>query len=436
MAVRETIDLGAWSEFREQIAIIRKKYAARTTSSGRITKNEILFRGQSDSNWKLETTLERRCSVPLTFHQYLLHATSCAPEIESCTGKSWNIPDWSILLQRLRSSEESFDIQVPCYDYLVYLRQNGFPSPLLDWTSSPYVASYFAYCDNPGCDRVAVFAFIETPNGIKAGAGAGPWITVMGPKVRTHSRHFSQKAWYTIAAKRHDRGHIFCQHEDVVAAGNGNQDVLIKITMPMADRKAALQELEEHNINAFTLFQTEEALVRTMGLRQFDLKEVSDDPNYRTSQYSAKEQTAKQFSTPKILEGSLRLPQDRESGAAANKFGRETARKIAKAIGAKMVETNSNRCTLDGRNLVIKCARLKTSYIGLSYKMLDQIEGIIAAFENERGAYDLYQLKAAGMMSRLRPTASTGPAAGRVGLLRKSFCLNSGVFMQSVFLPK
>lgn len=89
----------------------------------------------------------------------------------------------------------------------------------------------------------------------------------------THSRHFAQKAWYTIATKydyKNER-HIFCPHTDVFSRGNKKQDILVKITIPSSDRIKALSELNDYNINHFTLFQTEDALVRTLAIKEFEL---------------------------------------------------------------------------------------------------------------------------------------------------------------------
>ncbi len=44
--------------------------------------------------------------------------------------------------------------------------------------------------------------------------------------------------------------------------------------MPFSERRTALKELEDYNINAFTLFQTEDALVETMAVRQFELDDA------------------------------------------------------------------------------------------------------------------------------------------------------------------
>ena len=48
------------------------------------------------------------------------------------------------------------------------------------------------------------------------------------------------------------------------------QDVLIKIAIPVGGRSLALRELSDYNINHFTLFQTEDALVKAMSMKQFD----------------------------------------------------------------------------------------------------------------------------------------------------------------------
>jgi len=99
-------------------------------------------------------------------------------------------------------------------------------------------------------------------------------IWVQGPYVTTHQRHFAQKTWYTIATQWEgkEKRNYFCAHEDVFRKPDPEQDILIKIILPSTARKEALRELSDYNINPFTLFQTEDALIRTMELKQFDLE--------------------------------------------------------------------------------------------------------------------------------------------------------------------
>jgi hypothetical protein len=200
---------------------------------------------------------------------YMSSATDPDKEIESFTGHKWDLPEWPTLMEEIQARQRRpfLHFTSPCYAYLVYLRQHGFPSPLLDWTASPYIAAFFAYAERPLSDLVAVYVFIEH-GGMRTYAG-GPQITIQGPYVTTHSRHFAQKAQYTTATKLVDQCETFCAHEDVFVTRSGGPDVLLKITMPAQDRRKALRDLDDHNINPFTLFQTEEALVRTMAIRQF-----------------------------------------------------------------------------------------------------------------------------------------------------------------------
>ena len=51
------------------------------------------------------------------------------------------------------------------------------------------------------------------------------------------------------------------------------QDLLIKITLPIEFRSEALRALDMYNVNHYTLFQSEDALVRTVGLRAFEMAE-------------------------------------------------------------------------------------------------------------------------------------------------------------------
>ena len=272
-----TVDLNSWTEFPKAIADIRVEFGTRTIDvpeKGSVTlENRILFRGHGDSDWPLQTTLERATDSEITVQHYLQRADSCVNEIESVTGRQWNLQSYPDINKEIETYQDFMRVHLPHYDYLVYLRHHGFPSPLLDWTTSPFIAAYFAFETPNNADRAAVFTFIETPEGHKSGSGNTNMIRTHGPYVTTHTRHFAQKAWYTTAthwgtqAKRH----TFCSHHDVTPAPVVLQDVLIKITIPRGDRIAAIKQLDEYNINHYTLFHTEDALIRTMGLRAFDI---------------------------------------------------------------------------------------------------------------------------------------------------------------------
>ena len=54
-------------------------------------------------------------------------------------------------------------------------------------------------------------------------------------------------------------------------APENNEDLLVKITIPATDRKLALKELNDYNINHFTLFQSEDSLIKALSLKDFDL---------------------------------------------------------------------------------------------------------------------------------------------------------------------
>ena len=273
----EHIGLKSWSEFSDALEKIRQEYGTytRKLSERKLyrDKNRILFRGIADADWSLQTTLERKTDRRFHVIDYLELATRFSNELESITGLRWKIKDFPDLRNEIEESQDTFRVHLPAYDYLVYLRQHGFPSPLLDWTESPYIAAYFAFYENLKRKRVSVYAYIETPNRVKSGMGGDPRITLMGKYVTTTKRHFAQKSWYTIATEwsYEPKRHTFCEHSLVFDKDSRKQDVLFKITMPASHRLEALSDLEDFNLNHFTLFQSEDSLIKTMEIRGFDL---------------------------------------------------------------------------------------------------------------------------------------------------------------------
>lgn len=115
------------------------------------------------------------------------------------------------------------------------------------------------------------------------------------------------------------------------------------------------------------------------------------------------------------------MGQNRESGAAANAYGRETAPKIAGVLGATMLGSESNEALLDGKRVVIKIAGKNTTSVGVTYSMLEGLETVIAAFQHKTGPYEVFSLSAPVFLNHARDSRSGGGDA-RVGLVsRKVF---------------
>jgi hypothetical protein len=272
----ETINTESWAEFVQAIQDIRDKYGSyEIEGSDKPINIDMYYRGQADESWSLNTTLERKTDKTYTVLSYAALASMNSSEIESFTGDSWNIPDYPDLEKEIKGGSSDPRLKLPIYDYLVYLRHHGFPSPLLDWSESPYIAAYFACIDAKDDISPAVYCYIETPNLSKGQALGKPAIALQGKYVKTHKRHFSQKAWYTVAAiwDRNEKVYRFCHHENVFKENNPKQDLLYKIVLPKNIRQEALKVLNDYNINHFTLFHSEDSLIKSIETKMFDLRE-------------------------------------------------------------------------------------------------------------------------------------------------------------------
>lgn len=267
----ETLRAESWDDYHDKLKEADQMLAGRRRDLG-LPEQGLLYRGQADARWGLLTTLERRSSETYSMDKYVLSVDWDANELEAITGKKWELPPYADLRKMLDAANEvGWGPPLPLAAYLVYLRHHGLSSPLLDWTKSPYIAAFFAFHEwQVEAEEAAVFVYCERPDGTKGGVVGQPEISIMGSDSAMHLRHYTQQAVYTVATKRVSHKHVFVSHESAIGR-HKRQDMCVKIVLPRSIRRHALQWLQAVNVNHYTLFQTEDSLVRAIDLRVFDL---------------------------------------------------------------------------------------------------------------------------------------------------------------------
>lgn len=269
----QEIRFPTWEAFGEHVSTLEAS-RARTKGERQTHVSEILYRGQARSSWSLVTTLERSARKDVRLSEYYGLIFGIKPEIEGFTGRRWEIPEPTEYNQHLQRRKIPPGITQPVYEYMSHLRHHGFPSPLLDWTTSAYIAAYFAFKDAPGeREAVAIYAYLEYKGLGKGGWVSKPRITGLGPNVRTHARHFLQKCQYTICTRRDGTDEWYSSHGLAFARDDKDQDLLWKFIIPASERRKVLRLLERFNITSFSLFGSEESLMESLALREFLMKE-------------------------------------------------------------------------------------------------------------------------------------------------------------------
>lgn len=246
-------------EFEDNIEKLQEKNISDITN--------LIFRGQSNTKWGLKTSLDR-IEEKISCDDYISILKRVKSNIESFTGNLYNLRYKSNIPFANQLTGEQNDL----FLFTAYLRHHLFPSPLLDWTISPYIACFFAFSEIGSKNDVAVFTFLALNEYTKGGCEDSPEIRTISPKIRTHKRHYLQQSVYTICTKKVNEKYHFGNHEEVFTENDGHQDLLIKYTIPISERQKALNRLDLMNINEYSLFQNEESLLKTLASKEFFIK--------------------------------------------------------------------------------------------------------------------------------------------------------------------
>lgn len=210
----------------------------------------FVYRGQRDSSWSLRTTLHRTAIVrSITEHKQ--YADIVIPRvheaIEAWAGKSWNLAD-----------------PLGLAEFLAFLQHNGFPTPLLDWTYSPYIAAYFAFESlnhfAPQSKYVSIYSFNAHAwsSAYKQNydfADFTPHVSVLKPRMVGNHKLALQQGCFTWA-------NVFDIEEHIRRHETDGRNFLVKYNLFATERPRAMTELSLMGISAVQLMPSVESVCK------------------------------------------------------------------------------------------------------------------------------------------------------------------------------
>jgi len=222
------------------------------------SKTSYFCRGHANDIWKLKTSFHREATLKgVTLPQYL---DTIIPEVHYHMCAALNeIVD-------LRKEEE-FGA------FLALIQHYGFPTPLLDWTLSPYIAAYFAFREVndrvPSSENVKIYIFdylewtksFQQPLDLRN--TSVQYVSVIRPYAKFNPRIIPQQGTFTVTNVEDMEQYINSRATEV------GKTFLYTALLSVKDKPKVLRELNLMGINEMTMFPSIEGICRSLKAQFF-----------------------------------------------------------------------------------------------------------------------------------------------------------------------
>ena len=228
----------SWDEYKAAVSAQTQNY------------RKYIDRGQSNSDWVLSTTIHRTGKIT-THSDFLFYFKNILPFVQEPV-ETWD------------GSRRDISDPLQLASFLAFLQHHGFPTPLLDWTFSPYIAAYFAFEGvnyfSPQYETAAIYTFnqeewLKAYKQIYDFEIEDPHVTILLPTYRGNPKQMLQQGTFIFTNQTNIEGHI--QHN-----GKYPGQFLQKYEISVKERSKVFKELNAMNITAMQLAPSMESVCK------------------------------------------------------------------------------------------------------------------------------------------------------------------------------